>query len=117
MHPSVRSSYLKSTFPYNPWAISDERLDALAEEAPLDISKIDLDPISPCIDRQHAKRFYRALTAHWLAIEVLRLVAATNYDTATQWCDSFEEAHVLWQNNPEAGLQDTFEALEVYDFV
>ncbi|CAG7936549.1 unnamed protein product [Penicillium salamii] len=63
------------------------------------------------------QRFYKALTAHWVAVESLCLTRITDFETTEQRNRHLDMVWDIWTNNPDRTLLEKLEVLEVTGFV
>jgi hypothetical protein len=63
------------------------------------------------------QRFYKALTAHWTAVEALWRARAQVYTTPKHCDKSFDLVWMKWTNNPDRPLEEKIDLVEVVDFV
>lgn len=63
------------------------------------------------------QRFYKALTAHWVAFEALWLARVQDYGTAEEWDKAYDLVGSLWTDNPARPLKEKVDIVEVVDFV
>ncbi|KAJ6051012.1 uncharacterized protein N7446_005643 [Penicillium canescens] len=118
---AIRKSYVKSVFPYSTGLGKPDRTEESASEG--DLPKPSQIP-SPCAnamipeDRKSAyERFYKALTAHWVAIETLWKVRTQVWPNAQQFDSAFESAVEMWSNNPGRPLKEKMDIIEIVDFI
>ncbi|KAI9735981.1 MAG: hypothetical protein M1834_001447 [Cirrosporium novae-zelandiae] len=119
---SIHLTYCKSVFPYTTGLDSEEALSKMcAKEGPLSLPNVSettsAETAKLPFSFQETQRFYKALTAHWLAIETLRLSRTSFYDTSSERPRRFDEVELLWRDCHDRTLQETLDILEVYDFV
>ena len=116
--PAIRSKYVDSFCPTR---------DTVPQEAdPLDIAELTREEMYHSADSSGARktagfspwdsgRFYKALTAYWLATEILKLARNWRYDLQNTVNRTFGRADAMWlqRNSTQEGLN----LLEVFDFV
>lgn len=115
----VQESYSVSVFPCLP--LDDEDWVALAGEDTLPTPSRSrhaiLDEVDDEQKQRSYQRFYKALTAHWTAVEALWLARAQVYTTSKQCDKSFGLVWTKWTNNPDRPLEEKIDLVEVVDFV
>ena len=118
---SVQESYSVSMFPYMPIADGKEDREALAKENVLPVPSWNkatiLDGVNAEQKQRSYQRFYKALTAHWVAVETLWLARAQVYATTMQCEEAFDLVWMKWTDNPGRRLEEKFDLVEVVDFV
>ncbi|KAL3256494.1 hypothetical protein ABHI18_007550 [Aspergillus niger] len=67
--------------------------------------------------RQAYRRFYKALTAHWTAVETLSLARVTIYNTPEDRDRRFSQIWKMWAENRDRTLQEKLDLIEAFDFV
>ena len=60
-------------------------------------------------------RFYKALTACWVAIEIRKLALQCRYTLQSNQNKTFEAVYSIWEERTD--LQESLDVLEVFDFV
>jgi hypothetical protein len=116
--PAIRSKYVDSFCPTR---------DTVPQEAdPLDIAELAREEMYRSADSSgtcktaslspgDSGRFYKALTAYWLATESLKLARNCRYDLQTTMNRTFGRVDAMWlQRN---SIQEGLDVLEVFDFV
>ncbi|KAI9766207.1 MAG: hypothetical protein M1839_005009 [Geoglossum umbratile] len=126
LHPFIRPAYLQSVFPFEQGSNFTGLVDRLAREGPISIPEPRscsgvaaqaTPPESFRFDSRQTQRFYQALTAHWLAIESLRLAGMSDYKTQALQNKRYDLVHSIWGKNSERTLRESCDVLEVYGFV
>lgn len=119
-HPSMRTAYSQSSLRYRDDYLSPEGREVLRKEgslptleAPDNTPGLSLSPF----DARQTQRFYQSLSAQWLAIEVLCLWRVSVFETSREQCQTFERILEIWSNNPQRGLSEAIDVLEIFDFV
>ncbi|KAI9837503.1 MAG: hypothetical protein M1819_007153 [Sarea resinae] len=116
LHPIIQQAYSDSMFPYDVHTLVDTL--KLTEETPVPALKDCLiSSKQRSFNSEQTGRFYAATTAHWLAIEALRLAHASTYHLSTERNTRYSQIHHMWKDNEEMSLQESFDVLEVYDFI
>lgn len=124
-HPPLRTLYFRSRPP--DWLGSDSseeecnltETDHLVEPivtAQGDVS-LDVGAVCPGQNRRSYQRFYQALTAQWLAVEMLWLARISVYDTPSDQHRYFVQVWKIWGDNRSRTLQEKLDVLEIFDFV
>ncbi|PYH67115.1 F-box protein [Aspergillus vadensis CBS 113365] len=124
-HPLLRAVYLGSHLP--------DWLDNECYEEEFVHSPSDLPPLPSVThyggsaqgagaafsgrSRQAYRRFYKALTAHWTAVETLSLARVTVYSTPEDRDRRFSQIWKIWAENRDRTLQEKLDLIEAFDFV
>lgn len=86
--PFVQLRYILTLPYFYPLDESEKYAEALVHEEPLPStfpsSQNNVSQHDTAQKQRAYQRFYRALTAHWMAVESLCLVKAANFQTASQ---------------------------------
>ncbi|KAJ5455003.1 hypothetical protein N7530_012772 [Penicillium desertorum] len=68
--------------------------------------------------KQHSyQRFYKALTAHLVAVDTLWLTRAQVYATSKHCDEAFDLVWMKWTDNPGGPLKEKIDLVEVVDFI
>jgi hypothetical protein len=118
---SVQDSYLVSIFPYLPLADEEEGREALVSEGSLPIPSGNIHKIFNEMSAEQKQnsyqRFYKALTAHWAAVETLWLARVQVYPTSKHCDEAFGLVWMKWTDNPARPLEEKIDIVEVVDFI
>ncbi|CAL5874618.1 uncharacterized protein PFLUO_LOCUS8915, partial [Penicillium psychrofluorescens] len=118
---SVQRSYSTSIYPYTGHrAVWEDRQAMGREEALLPPSRscsLDFYALDAEQKQRSYQRFYKALTAHWVAFEALWLARVQDYGTAEEWDKAYDLVGSLWTDNPARPLKEKVDIVEVVDFV
>ncbi|KAK2822982.1 hypothetical protein FQN49_007585 [Arthroderma sp. PD_2] len=111
LHPSTRALFIHSVFPSCDSCPSSQLCNLLAAEGRLPQPNIgpDTKKLAPFSFRQ-TQRFYKALTAIWLAVETLVFTEVSTYRTSFAYV-------IIWEYDCKRTLSESFDILEAYDFV
>ena len=113
--PLIRQYFSSSIPSYAPFDETD------INEGPLPPPQLlhDVEANSHDVTKQRRayQRFYRAITAHWVAVESLCLAKVTNHEKSSQHNHIFGYVWRIWTNNPNRPLPEKLDVLEVTDFV
>lgn len=118
---SVQRSYSASIFPYVGRAGEVDDSEALGREDPLPVPSrshnLFFDALDAETKKRSYKRFYKALTAHWIAVEALWLARTQVYETVEDYDQAFGLVWTMWTNNPARPIEEKIDLVEVVDFV
>lgn len=117
----IQLCYFLSVPSFSPLDESEEFADAVANEGflpqPSSFSKKNALQLSTMQKQRAYQRFYKALTAHWVAVESLCLAKAADYQTSSQRNCRLKNVWDIWTNNAGRTLLEKLEVLEVTDFI
>ncbi|GFF80756.1 hypothetical protein CNMCM6069_004342 [Aspergillus lentulus] len=113
---SVRSSYLadwETSWNYSPEiAGKDETAGPFTKDICESFAQLPLQ------EKQLAyERFYRALTAHWVAVELTWVIRVSKHKTEREFNRWERKVYDRWSNNPGRSLEEKLDIFEVLDFV
>ena len=118
---AITEAYLLSRFSYTSAGYTSDTTEASANEGntprPSRIPSAYANLIVP-ENRNHAyERFYKALTAQWIAIEKLWKVRSQVWPNAQAFDDAFDSAIKSWTNNQARPFEEKLDVVEIVDFV
>ncbi|KGO55791.1 hypothetical protein PEX1_062410 [Penicillium expansum] len=114
--PLIRESFMRS-------AILDEsdgvQNTLMSEEVipNLSISCSKMNQIKSTRTQKAYKRFYQALTAHWVSTETFCIARGADYETSKEHIECFDYVWDVRVDNPGRALEEKLDILEVVDFV
>ncbi|KAJ6047186.1 uncharacterized protein N7446_012020 [Penicillium canescens] len=118
---AINEAYVNSTFSYTSGVNRPDTTEASASEG--DMPKPSQIPGS-CAngtipeDRKGGyERFYKALTAQWVAIEKLWRVRSQVWPNAQKFDDAFDSTLRQWTNNPARPIREKLDIVEIVDFI
>ncbi|GFF55001.1 hypothetical protein IFM46972_10161 [Aspergillus udagawae] len=69
-------------------------------------------------EKQRAyERFYRALTAHWVAVELTWVIRVSKHKTERDFKRWERKVYNRWADNPQRSLEEKLDIFEILDFV
>ncbi|RLL96083.1 hypothetical protein CFD26_102244 [Aspergillus turcosus] len=72
----------------------------------------------PLQEKQRAyERFYRALTAHWVAVELTWVIRVSKHQTERDFKRWEKKVYDRWSDNPQRSLEEKLDIFEILDFV
>lgn len=118
---AINEAYSVSTFPYITDLSVSKTTEAMASEAALQLPS---GPVSASVEEMSTKqsyqsyqRFYKAVTRHWISVELFWLVRTQSFPNAGEFDKAFDRACRVWDQNPTRPLSDKLDIIEVVDFV
>ncbi|EED13668.1 conserved hypothetical protein [Talaromyces stipitatus ATCC 10500] len=119
---TIRPSYLRSVFWQRPDCQHSRWQKAVDYEIPLEPPSgqtcTTLRDMSSTDKAEAYTRFYRAITSHWLHINLTWLAGISKYPDRPSCDSTFSQIDSLWYNDRErATLIQKLEAIEVTDFI
>ncbi|KAH1564858.1 hypothetical protein KXW39_003567 [Aspergillus fumigatus] len=113
---SVRSSYLADW--ETSWNCSPETAGENETAGPFANGICNSYAQLPPQEKQRAyERFYRALTAHWVAVELTWVIRVSKHKTEREFDRWERKVYDRWSNNPERSLEEKLDIFEALDFV
>ncbi|RHZ43837.1 F-box protein [Aspergillus thermomutatus] len=113
---SVRSSYMANW--ETSWNCFTETDGENETAGPSTQSICDSFAQLPLQEKQRAyERFYRALTAHWVAVELTWVIRVSKHKTERDFKRWERTVYNRWSNNPQRSLEEKLDIFEILDFV
>ncbi|KAF7137128.1 hypothetical protein CNMCM5793_007192 [Aspergillus hiratsukae] len=70
-----------------------------------------------CKNSRAYERFYRALTAHWVAVELTWVIRVSKHQTERDFKRWEKKVYDRWSDNPQRSLEEKLDIFEILDFV
>jgi hypothetical protein len=118
---AVNEAYLNSAFPYLSENFVPEIFEAMVSESALPVPSgpmsVSFEEMSADRRQQSYQRFYKAVTRHWISVELLWFVRTGTVPNAREFDQAFERTWRMWEHNPTRSISDKIDIIEVVDFV
>ena len=117
----IAGAYSLSRFSYTSAVFTTDTTELSANEEdtpkPSRVSSAYANTMVPEDKKYAYERFYKALTAQWIAVEKLWKVRSQVWQNAQAFDDAFDSAIKTWTNNPARPFEEKLDIVEIVDFV